>query len=102
MKKDEARKLLIQGMKRNIKMKATLNEEVNQISKDYTELYVESVCKSRANFIARSEFAKFKYSGNMMKKKLQSDVIKNLYNSCIYEPMRVKAFQDVLPQIIKK
>ena len=37
-----------------------------------------------------------------MKKKLQSDVIKNLYKSCIYEPMRINAIQAVLPQIIKK
>jgi hypothetical protein len=43
-----------------------------------------------------------KYEGNLKKKKLQSDVLKNLYNSCIYEPMRVKAIQDVLSQIIKK
>jgi hypothetical protein len=41
MKKDEARKLLIQGMKRNIKMKTSLKEELNQISKDYMELYVD-------------------------------------------------------------
>ena len=66
------------------------------------ELYVESVCENRATVIAKSEFAKFKYSGNLMKKKLQADVIKNLYNSCIYGPMRVKAIQDVLSQIIKK
>jgi hypothetical protein len=66
------------------------------------ELYTQSVCENRALIIAKSEFANFKYSGNMMKKKLQSDVIKNLYNSCIYEPMRIKAIQDVLPLIIKK
>ena len=28
--------------------------------------------------------------------------IKNLYNRFIYEPMRVKAIQDLLPKIIKK
>ena len=44
----------------------------------------------------------FKYEGNTLKKKLQGDVLKNLYNSCIYEPMRVKAIQDVLAQIIKR
>jgi hypothetical protein len=83
-------------------MKATIREEVKQISENYMELYVGSVCENRANVIAKSEFAKFKYSGNMTKKKLQSDVIKNLYISCIYEPMKVKAIQDVHPQIIKK
>jgi hypothetical protein len=44
----------------------------------------------------------FRYEGNTLKKKLQGDVLKILYNSCIYEPMRVKAIQDVLPQIIKR
>ena len=83
-------------------MKATIREEVKQISDNLMELYVESVCENRATVIAISEFAKFKYSGNMTKKKLQSDVLKNLYNSCIYEPMKVKAIQDVHPQIIKK
>ena len=83
-------------------MKATFREEVKQLSEDYMELYVQSVCENRAMIIAKSEFAKFKYSGNMTKKKLQSDVIKNLYNSCIYEPMRIKAIQDTVPQIIKK
>ena len=39
-KKDEARKLLIQGMMRSNKMKATFREEVKQLSEDYTELYV--------------------------------------------------------------
>jgi hypothetical protein len=38
----------------------------------------------------------------MKKKKLRDDVIKNLYNKFIYEPMRVEAIQDLLPQIIKK
>jgi hypothetical protein len=101
-KKDEARKQLIQGMMTINKMKATLRDEVKQISENYMELYVESVCDNRATIIAKSEFAKFKYSGNMTRKKLQSDVLKNLYNNCIYETMRVKAIQDVLPQIIKK
>jgi hypothetical protein len=40
-KKDEARNLLIQGMMRSNKMKATFREEVKQLSKDYMELYVE-------------------------------------------------------------
>ena len=40
-KKDEARKLLIQGMMRINKMKANLRDEVKQISEDYMELYVE-------------------------------------------------------------
>jgi hypothetical protein len=66
------------------------------------ELYVESVCENRATVIAKSEFAKFKYSGNMTKKKLQADVVKDLFKSCIYKPLRIKAIQDVLPQIIKK
>jgi hypothetical protein len=101
-KKDEARKLLIQGMMRSNKLKATFKEEVKHLSQDYMELYVESVCDVRANVIVKSEFAKFKYDGNMKKKKMRDDVLKNLYNSCIYEPMRVKAIQDVLPQIIKK
>jgi hypothetical protein len=88
---------------RTNKMKASLREEVKQISEKYTKLYVEQiVCENRATVIAKSEFAKFKYSGNMMKKKLQSDVIKHLYISCIYEPMRIKAIQDTLPQIIKR
>ena len=39
-RKDEARKLLIQGMMRSNKMKATFREEVKQLSEDYTELYV--------------------------------------------------------------
>jgi hypothetical protein len=83
-------------------MKATIREEVKQISENYMELYVESVCENRATVLAKREFAKFKYSGNMTKKKLQSDVIKNLCNSWIYEPMKVKAIQDLHPQIIKK
>jgi hypothetical protein len=66
------------------------------------ELYVESVCEFRASVLAKSEFAKFKYAGNMTKKKLQGDVLKNLYTSCIYEPMRFKAIQDVFPLIIKR
>ena len=66
------------------------------------ELYTQSVCENRALIIAKGEFANFKYEGNMKKKKLQSDVIKNLYNSCIYEPMRIKAIQDTVPQIIKR
>jgi hypothetical protein len=37
-----------------------------------------------------------------MKKKLQADVVKNLFISCIYEPMRVKAIQEFLPKMIKK
>ena len=89
-------------MQRINKMKATLREEVKQISEDYMGLYVESVCENRATVIAKSEFAKFKYSGNLTKKKLQGDVLRNLYKSCIYEPMKVKAIEDVLPQIIKK
>ena len=101
-KKDEARKLLIQGMMRSNKMKATFREEVKQLSEEYTELFVKSVCENRAKIIAKSEFAKFKYEGNMKRKRLRDDVLKNLYNSCIYEPMRVKAIQDVFPQIIKK
>ena len=56
-KKDEARNLLIQGMMRTIKIKNTVREEVKQISEDYMELYVESYCETRANFIAKSEFA---------------------------------------------
>jgi hypothetical protein len=40
-KKDEARNLLIQGMMRSNKMKATFKEEVKQLSQDYMELYVE-------------------------------------------------------------
>jgi hypothetical protein len=39
-KKDEARKLLIQGMMRSNKMKATFREEVKQLSEDYMDLYV--------------------------------------------------------------
>jgi hypothetical protein len=44
----------------------------------------------------------FKYQGNMKRKKLHDEVLKNLSNKCIYEPMKVKAIEDVLPQIIKK
>ena len=72
-------------------MKATFREEVKQLSEDYMELYVESVCETRANLIAKIGFANFKYQGNMTKKKLRDDVLTNLYKSCIYEPMRVKA-----------
>ena len=79
-KKDEARKLLIQGMMRSNKMKATFREEVKKLSEDYMELYVESVCDARANFIVKSEFAKFKYEGNMKRKRLRDDVLKNLYS----------------------
>ena len=39
-KKDEARKLLIHGMMRSNKMKATFRDEVKQLSEDYTELYI--------------------------------------------------------------
>jgi hypothetical protein len=39
----------------------------------------------------------FKYEGNMKRKKLRDDVVKNLCKICIYEPMRVKAIQDLLP-----
>jgi hypothetical protein len=84
-------------------MKATLRERVNpQICQDYMEMYVESVCKTRATIITKSEFAKFKYEGNIMKKKLHDNVLTSLYNKCIYEPIRVKAIQDVLTQIIKR
>jgi len=72
-------------------MKATFREEVKQLSEDYMELYVELVCETRANLIAKIVFANFKYQGNMTKKKLRDDVLTNLYKSCIYEPMRVKA-----------
>jgi hypothetical protein len=48
-------------MMKNNKMKATLREEVKHICEDYMELYVEGVCENRANFFAKSEFAKFKY-----------------------------------------
>jgi hypothetical protein len=36
------------------KMKATLREEVKQISEVYMEFYVESVCEDRAKIIAKS------------------------------------------------
>jgi hypothetical protein len=41
-------------------MKATIREEVNQLSEDYKELYVLSVCKTRATIITKSIFDKFK------------------------------------------
>jgi hypothetical protein len=53
-KKDEARYLVIQGMMRTNKMKATFREEVKQLSEDYMELYVDTVCETRANYIAKS------------------------------------------------
>ncbi len=44
-KKDEARKLIIEGMKRVNKMKATLREHVNPtICQYYMEMYVKSEC----------------------------------------------------------
>jgi hypothetical protein len=46
--KDEARKQLIQGMMTINKMKATIREEVKQISDKYMGRYVESVCETRA------------------------------------------------------
>jgi hypothetical protein len=101
-KKDEARKLLIQGMMRNNKMMATMREEVKQLSEDYMKLYVLSVCETRATIITKSEFAMFKYEGNLKKKKLHDNVLRNLFSDCIYEPMRVKALQDLLSEIIKK
>jgi hypothetical protein len=53
-RKDEARKQLIQGMMTINKMKATIREEVKQISENYMGLYVESVCETRAKVIAKS------------------------------------------------
>jgi hypothetical protein len=53
-KKDEARKLLIQGMMRIKKMKASIREEVKQLSEGYMEFYVESVCEERATIVAKS------------------------------------------------
>ena len=47
-RKDEARKQLIQGMMTINKMKATIREEVKQISENYMGVYVESVCETRA------------------------------------------------------
>ena len=42
-KKDEARKLVIQGLMRSNKMKATFKDEIKQLSQDYMELYVDTV-----------------------------------------------------------
>ena len=53
-RKDEARKQLIQGMMTINKMKATIREEVKQMSEYYMGLYVESVCEARAKVIAKS------------------------------------------------
>jgi hypothetical protein len=53
-RKDEARKQLIQGMMTINKMKATIREEVKQMSENYMGLYVESVCEARAKVIAKS------------------------------------------------
>jgi hypothetical protein len=47
-RKDEARKQLIQGMMTINKMKATIREDVKQMSDKYMGLYVESVCETRA------------------------------------------------------
>ena len=75
-------------------MKATFKEEVKHHSQDYVKLYVESVCENRAKVIAKREFAKLKYSGNKTKKKLQANVLKILYNSCIYEPLKVNVIYN--------
>ena len=58
-------------------MKAILREEVKKICEYHIELLVQSVYKTRATIITERE--------------LRDEVLKNLYNSCIYEPMRVKA-----------
>jgi hypothetical protein len=75
---------------------------VKQLSEDYMELYVSLVCETRASNITKSEFAMFKYEGNKKKKKLHDNVLKDLFNNSIYEPMRVRAIQDLLSEIIKK
>jgi len=53
-KKDEARKLLIQGMMSMNKMRASIRDEVKQMSEGYMEFYVESVCEERSTIIAKS------------------------------------------------
>ena len=83
-------------------MKASLREEVKQLSEDYMELYVSLFCKTRASNITKSELAMFKYDEIQRKKKFHDNVLKDLFDNCIYEPMRVKAIQDLLSEIIKK